>query len=215
MSRAGAGPAVESVRCVVWDFGDTLVDERWMQGTPTGCPEWPDAWRAIVSDVPFVDAWHEGRASFDDFVDRMCARTTLAPDAVERHVAQLCSQIMFFPAVMAAVRSARQRVPQICATVNADLFSRFVVPVYDLDREFDAVVTSWEERSGSKVALTRAGLKRLALSIGLGETLLIDNRADNIEEYCHAGGNGYLFTGEAAFVDAVERGELPAWLRGW
>jgi hypothetical protein len=56
---------------------------------------------------------------------------------------------------------------------------------------------------------------RLCATIGLGETLLIDNRADNIDEYRRAGGNAYVFTGEAGFVRDVERGALPAWLRGW
>jgi hypothetical protein len=201
-------------RCIVWDFGDTLVDERWMQVAPIGCPEWPDAWRAVLSDTSFVDAWHEGRVSCDDFVGRMCARTNLGADVVVLHIAQLCSQIVFFPAVMAAVRSARSRVPQICATVNSDLFSRFVVPTYDLDRVFDAIITSWEEGCCSKVTLAVLGLERLRVSINLTETLLIDNRVDNIDEFVDAGGIGYLFTGEDNFVRDVERGVLPAWLRG-
>jgi hypothetical protein len=28
---------------LLWDFGDTLVDERWMVRAPATCPTWPAA----------------------------------------------------------------------------------------------------------------------------------------------------------------------------
>jgi hypothetical protein len=34
---------------VLWDFGDTLVDERWCWPCPPEVPGWTDAWRAFVA----------------------------------------------------------------------------------------------------------------------------------------------------------------------
>ena len=38
---------MNEIRCLLWDFGDTLVDERIMWPTPEGVPEWTAAWLAL------------------------------------------------------------------------------------------------------------------------------------------------------------------------
>jgi len=42
---AAIAAALEDVSAAVllWDFGDTLVDERWMLRAPASCPGWPSA----------------------------------------------------------------------------------------------------------------------------------------------------------------------------
>ena len=43
---------------LLWDFGDTLVDERWMRRAPAGVPAWEAAWTSVMDDL--ADDWNVG-----------------------------------------------------------------------------------------------------------------------------------------------------------
>ena len=48
------------VRYLLWDFGDTLVDQRWMWPNPEGVPGWP-AWAAVGLGLVYFAitfGWH-------------------------------------------------------------------------------------------------------------------------------------------------------------
>ena len=36
------------VRYLLWDFGDTLADQRWMWPSPAGVPGWTARYEALV-----------------------------------------------------------------------------------------------------------------------------------------------------------------------
>lgn len=46
---------------LLWDFGDTLVDERWMRQPPAACPTWEAVWLDVMAD--HADDWNVGRLS--------------------------------------------------------------------------------------------------------------------------------------------------------
>jgi hypothetical protein len=197
------------VQCIVWDFGDTIADERWMQLAPTSWPAWSETYRSIVADPGFAAAWNTGAATVDDVATRICARAPLTEREVLGHIEAICSRITFFASVVSAITAARGQIPQICATVNPDVFTRWVVPAHRLDELFDVIVTSWQEHTLSKVDLAHAGLAHLSAPIVLAETLLIDNRSENVEEYRASGGHAYQFISEAHFTEDLRRGALP------
>ena len=207
--RRSATLCLVGVDCIVWDFGDTVADERWMQVAPTSWPGWTGRYRSVVGDPGFAADWNSGAATVDDLVKRMCAGSPLTEGEVLDHIETICSQVTFFPSVVAAITLARGRIPQMCATVNPDIFTRWVVPAHRLDDLFDVIVTSWEEHTLSKVELAQAGLARLSQRIALADTLLVDNRSDNVEEYRASGGNAYLFINEAQFTEDLHCGALP------
>jgi hypothetical protein len=43
---------------LLWEFGDTLVDERWMRQCPADCPGWEEASVAVMAEL--ADAWNVG-----------------------------------------------------------------------------------------------------------------------------------------------------------
>ena len=49
---------------VLWDFGDTLVDERWMRRCPDACPTWEIAWVEVMREL--ADRWNVGDISFKE-----------------------------------------------------------------------------------------------------------------------------------------------------
>jgi hypothetical protein len=193
-----------ALRCVLWDFGDTLADERWMLEAPAAAPAWPEVWSEVAGGE-LADAWNRGEISDGEIVAAVSARLGMAEEEVRSHTRWCCSRIRFFELPW---RVARQcSLPQALVTLNPDGFSEFVVPHYRLREVFPVIVTSWEERSLDKGKLGMTALERLGGSILPREALLIDNRQDHLDAWAARGGQGYLFRGEQTFRRDL-RGEL-------
>lgn len=186
-----------SIKTILWDFGDTLVDETWMQASLEGYPDWPEVWRKIMYGSSVADDWNLGR------IDMVAASEVLGrdigapPGVVLTHMLKASRNITFFNSVMAFVRECS--LPQAIVTINPDIFSYVVAPHYQLGETFAVVVTSWEEASLSKADLCDTALSRLGGNISRAEALLIDNKSENTDEWIAAGGRSYRFTNEARF----------------
>lgn len=197
---------------VCWDFGDTLVDERWMRRDHPELPGWAEAYDAVLAeDAAWVEAWEQGRATADELIERLATRTGLSPRSVREHVVRACQDLHFFPHVERAVAELRGQVAQACVTVNPDVFTHYVVPRYALAERFDVIVTSWETGLTDKAAMGRIARRRLGQGLDLATTLLVDNKAANVAAFEAAGGLGYHFRGDDRFA-ADYRGGLAGLL---
>jgi len=70
--------------CVLWDFGDTLADERWMLAAPADVPESTRVW-ADVAGVALADRWNRGEISDREIVRAVAARLSLDEQTVRTH----------------------------------------------------------------------------------------------------------------------------------
>jgi FMN phosphatase YigB (HAD superfamily) len=184
-----------TIAAVLWDFGDTLVDERWMLQPPPDFAEWPRVWAEVVTER--AHDWNTGRLTEADIFSELATRTGMAVPAIERHVAACCRSIRFH---IAAWRAATERrLPQALVTVNPDLFVERVATPYRLGDHFDAVVVSCIEGADDKSELCRIALDRLGFTGPRSEALLIDNRCDLTEAWARDGGAAYEFRGDDAF----------------
>jgi hypothetical protein len=52
------------IKLILWDFGDTLADERWMLAPMAGVPDWPNLYRKRVVGGALGLHWNTG-ALFD------------------------------------------------------------------------------------------------------------------------------------------------------
>ena len=193
-----------TLRCVLWDFGDTLVDERWMRRAPVGVPQWSEIWPSVVSGE-LAERWNIGAATLADVVDAVVGRLPMTRAEVLEHVRACCASIEFFAAPNAVARASR--VPQAIVTVNPDAFSDWVVPAYRLDATFAPIVASWQQRTLDKADLADVARRGVGGAVARRDALLIDNVAANVERWIARGGRGYWFRGEARFA-ADLRGEL-------
>jgi FMN phosphatase YigB (HAD superfamily) len=193
------------VRYLLWDFGDTLVDQRWMWPSPEGVPGWTARWHALA-ESDLETRWNVGEATIEDVAAAFAPDLGCKPDVLVAHMEQRCGDVQFFEQAWAAARA--HTLPQAIVTVNPDVFSRFVVPKYELESVFDLIVTSWEERTVEKARLCEAALERLGGS-DPREALLIDNIAENVDAWRALGGQAYLFVGDEQFAADVDR-LLPA-----
>jgi phosphoglycolate phosphatase-like HAD superfamily hydrolase len=182
---------------VLWDFGDTLVDERWMHRAPKSCPAWPNAWHATMDELG--GDWDVGRASESDVVAALAARTGMEIEAVYRHIDHCCRSVTFHRFTW---QSARQRrAVQALVTVNPDLFVQRIVPAYGLRAVFDAVVVSSIEGTTDKVRLCEIALQRVDHEGDRQSALLIDNRVDLVEAWERVGGRGYVYVSDEIFEE--------------
>ena len=184
------------VRYLLWDFGDTLVDQRWMWPSPVGVPGWTALYQALP-DTDLDTSWNIGETTTEELLAAFAAELGCNPELLMTHTEQRCGELQFFEHAWAAARAHAR--PQALVTVNSDGFSRFVVPRYDLDSVFDAIVTSWEEHTMDKARLCEIALDRLG-GHDPAEALLIDNMEANVEAWRALGGQAYLFVGDDEFA---------------
>ena len=189
------------VRYLLWDFGDTLVDQRWMWPSPEGVPGWTARYQALP-DTDIDTSWNVGETTSEQLAVAIAADLACTPESLLAHMEQRCSDVQFFEHAWAAARA--HTLPQAIVTVNSDVFSRFVVPKYALDSVFDVIVTSWEEHTMDKARLCEIALERLGGS-DPAEALLVDNIEENVEAWRARGGQAYLFVSDERFAADVVR----------
>lgn len=198
------------VRFLLWDFGDTLVDERFLWTCPTGVPAWTDCYRALAGGE-FGHRWNCGTATSDDLTTEMAARLGMSQKAVLAHIRRSAARIRFFDHSWSMART--RALPQAIVTVNPDLFRELIVSEYGLAEVFDAIVVSAEEGTESKVELCDVAMARLGCVDPAG-ALLLDNIEANVEAWRSRGGAGYWFRGDQEFASAFEAGGWNALAQG-
>jgi FMN phosphatase YigB (HAD superfamily) len=185
---------------LLWDFGDTLVDERWMRKSPPSCPEWPNIWMDVMR--VHADDWNVGRVTEADIFAALSEQSGLSLTDVERHAQHCCDTIKYNDAAWNLAVSRQRR--QAVVTVNPDLFTTRIIGGHRLHDVFDAAVVSADEGTDDKVTLCEIALHRLGFTGDRSEALLIDNRQDLVEAWRRSGGAGYWYQGDALFASDVD-----------
>jgi len=193
---------VSPIRCLLWDFGDTLCDERFIWGTG---PEWMEVYGTF--DDGIGDQWCTSELDTAAFATELSARMGRSPASIVEHmVERSTNHVHWYEYTYRFFRA--HHLPQAIVTVNPDLFSEVIVPAHDLASCCEVIVTSWEDRTVDKSILCALAIERLALELEPAEALLIDNKRANVDAWIGAGGQGYHYTTDDAFRRAVEGGEL-------
>ena len=79
-----------TLKCVLWDFGDTLVDEKFMRRSPPTVPQWGAVWAKIVTGST-ADAWDRGDIDQWQILASVAKRLSLYEEQVLSHVRWCCS----------------------------------------------------------------------------------------------------------------------------
>jgi FMN phosphatase YigB (HAD superfamily) len=193
---------VADVRFLLWDFGDTLVDERFLWVCPPGVPGWTDCYRTIVAGE-FGARWNAGAATSDELAMEMAPRLGMLTKSVRAHIDRSCRRIRFFDHAWTAARE--HTLPQAIVTVNPDLFREIIASTYRLAEVFDAIVVSAEEGTEVKADLCAVAAERLGCD-DPAEALLLDNIEANVDAWRARGGVAYWFRGDDDFGRAFAAG---------
>jgi FMN phosphatase YigB (HAD superfamily) len=191
------------------DFGNTLADETFMRRDGDQFPTWTTDYVAVVDELRHQ--WDTGRLSSHQIAQRVADRLAASPEAVHRHMLDLCCSLTFYPAINEALRRRRARGGrQALVTVNPDLF-RNIARIHALHDWFDVIVASWEHGSDDKTELCHRALELLG-NVEPDRTILIDNLSGHIDAWMRSGGHGYVFRDDATFVDDVLHQRVPGFL---
>jgi hypothetical protein len=186
------------VRCLLWDFGDTLCDELSLWRVS---PEWMEVYRSF--DDGLGAAWSRGDLDTRGFVAELAKRMSLTEVEILAHVTRT-DLFEFFPYTYSFFRD--HHLPQALVTVNPTLFSEVIVPGFAFEEVTDAIVVSGEEKTIDKGELCSRALERLDVGCGPSRALLIDNKQSNLDAWARRGGIGYLYTTDSAFRRDVAGG---------
>ncbi len=96
------------LRCVLWDFGDTLIDERWMLVAPPNAPDWPNAWSEIATGS-LADAWNLGQLRAEQVEQAVGERVAMSQEAVGAHMLGCLANLTLFELPHAVVRASPLR----------------------------------------------------------------------------------------------------------
>jgi hypothetical protein len=186
------------VRCLLWDFGDTLCDELSLWRVS---PAWMEVYRSF--DGGLGAAWSLGELDTGAFVAELAKRMPLTEVEILAHLKRT-DLFDFFPFTYAFFRA--RHLPQAIVTVNPEAFSEIIVPAFALHDVTNAIVVSAAEKTIDKGELCRRALERMGLGCHPSEALLIDNRPSNLDAWAAHGGIGYLYTTDSAFMQDVANG---------
>ena len=186
---------------VLWDFGDTLVDERWCWPCPPGVPGWTDAWRAFGA-TELCARWGRGEASMGDVAAHLADEAGMSGPEVVTHLERRFRDLTFHRRTWKIARAREHR--QAIVTVNPVEF-RDIVATYDLDRVFDVIVNSGEEHTDDKADLCDRALARVGVN-ERARSLLVDNIESNVVSWRSRGGLAYWYRGDHAFADDLTAG---------
>lgn len=188
-----------TIHCLLWDFGDTLCDETFIWGSG---PEWLEVYEKF--DEGFCAAWNLGEINTQQFAVRLSQQMGISSEAVVAHMVERCRHIEFFPKTYAFFR--KRELPQAIVTVNPDIFTAAIEPLYEFSDVCAAIVTSWEEQTVDKGALCAIALERMGVDCSPEQALLLDNKRENIEAWSGRGGATYLYTTDDQFARDLDRG---------
>lgn len=190
MKRSTATLRTESsdIDLVCWDFGDTLVDETFMQYAPPGVPDWPVAYRTHFEANPdIVERLDVGHAALHEFIAPLADTLSMPRADVARHLRAVFHRIEWLPGMRELVTSLNGKILQAVVTVNPHEFGAMAVAC-GLDPLVDVIVTSADVASLSKPVMARRARELLGLEPDLSTSLLVDNKAHNTNDFVAAGG---------------------------
>ena len=188
-----------AIRCLLWDFGDTLCDELslWRVG-----PEWMEVYRSFDDEDGIGAAWSLGQLDTHEVVEKLAKRMSLSEAEIHAHLSRT-DLFSFFPFTYAFFRA--RHLPQAIVTVNPAGF-RDTARDLGLDQVTDAIVISGEEKTIDKGLLCEIAIQRMSIDCVRERALLIDNKRANIDAWQARGGPGYLYTTDAVFERDVANG---------
>lgn len=186
---------MRTINAVIFDYGLTIGAEYYFNVRPPDVPDWDRLVQATAfEDKDFNHAWMLGRTDIRELARRLAAKTGMTADAVMEYLRLGCRQVKEFPQVIGLVRQlAGAGMPLAMVTVNFDIFDQVVVPWHQYDRLFRSIINSANHDETDKTRLWPLAFRDLGPGIGYHNSLLIEDRLQEVERFRQLGGAAIQF----------------------
>ena len=188
-----------TIRCLLWDFGDTLYDELslWSESKT-----WMEVYRSFGERGGLGERWSAGKLDEDEAISEIASRFHLPSADVRAHLRRT-DLFVAHPFTHSFYQS--QQLPQAIVTINPASF-RVMATSLGLHEHVETIVISGEEKTLDKRRLCRLALDRMTGTYARNEALLIDNSPTHVEAWRNVGGRAYHFRGDEPFRSDVAGG---------
>jgi FMN phosphatase YigB (HAD superfamily) len=207
--REGKTMDLSRIRCVIFDFADTLCSVPYF--APLGqefCEVVTEAIFSGENKARWATPWTSGILSSEDICIYLSGLTGITPKRIFTALEEGCSNLNLNPAIWQFAQSQRKQGRQtVLATINMDIFTSIVVPTHKFDKVFDVVVNSADYGVDTKIELCEIAFSHLNCC-SFENTLLIDDSSKSIESYKARGGMAYQYTTDEAFVEFTQNPTL-------
>lgn len=194
---------------IIFDFHKTLTDTVYFDQLSAST-------RNFISDLIFRPPnnelwdkkWMSGEINYTDVLRHLSSETAIPYEDLEESLFASLANICWNQPIWDFSQAIRKTTKTAIATINTDLFSKVIVPKYNLSEKFDAIVNSYELKNHNKTDICIAAADRLGLNLQEDQILLIDDIKKNIDEIVDAGGEGYQYQSAELFEKWLDESSL-------
>lgn len=164
-----------------------------------------------------IQEWMRGKVDEGSILEKVSEKFSYPIKPLRDDLAESCRAMTFLSdEILPLIAQLRQRgIRCVVATDNMDVFRRYVVPALELDKHFDDVLVSFDQRhlkfdvpeSGEAPTFFRSYLEKYDLQYS--EVLLIDDRVDTSGTFEKLGFDMFEVQDTAALL-----GHVRALIRG-
>lgn len=192
----------KNINCIVFDFANTLCSDMYFQTHPTKCQNWRELFQEHIFKKHWLTEWCNGSVNSDQIAYLMKDHVKMPIDEILFEMKEGCKNLTFNKAVLDfALSQIKGQRKTALVTANIDLFSEVIIPHYQLNSIFNVVVNSADYHTDDKLQLWNIAFKLLGTEANFGSSLLIDDSEKWVNGFRQAGGTGFRYTNDRAFLD--------------
>ncbi|MHC5061464.1 MAG: hypothetical protein ACYTFK_10335 [Planctomycetota bacterium] len=193
----------EKIKCIVFDFANTLYSGLYFNVSPCGCENWRSLFNTHIFDKNEIEPKvMNGELGTEDVAGIISGHVDLDTEKVIKLMEKGCKDLEFNQAVLDfAVQQKNKGTRIALVSINMDVFTKTVVPDHGLENIFDVIVNSFDYKEVKKEILWNIAFHKLGSGITFSNSLLIDDGIDNVNLFEKLGGYAYQYRDDEAFSE--------------
>jgi FMN phosphatase YigB (HAD superfamily) len=196
----------EEIKCIVFDFANTLYSGLYFNIAPPGCENWRELFNTYVFDKSDRNAIEtqvmNGELGTEDIAGIISGHVGLGIESAVKLMEEGSKDLEFNPAIFDfAIEQKNKGLATALVSVNMEVFTKTVVPAHDLEDVFDVIVNSFDYEETEKEILWDIAFSKLGAGITYSNSLLIDDGIENVHLFEELGGYAYQYRDDESFSE--------------
>lgn len=193
----------KKIKCIVFDFANTLYSGVYFNLAPCGCQNWRELFDTYVFDGGATESnVMNGQLGTEGIAEIISEHVGLDAESAMKLMHQGCKNLEFNPAIFDfAIEQNNKGTTTALVTINMDVFTTTVVSAHGLGNIFDVIVNSFDHKETRKNILWDVAFSKLNSAVTFSNSLLVDDRPDNVSLFKELGGHAYQYQDDKSFLE--------------